>query len=356
MTENHTEKYYATIERLLDKFDRESRKLAFQARTIPEHEAWRKELRAKLREISGISKLHSCELASQLLESVQMDGYRRDKVVIQTEEGVWMPLYILVPDGMEEKERRPCMVAVHGHGSGGKYAVAGRRDIPAIKEAIERSNYDYGVQFVREGYVVFCPDARGAGERREYWMQGEDDKNFTGSSCVHLNNAAISLGYSLTGWCVWDFMRLVDYIETLTFCDVQRIGCSGFSGGGLQILWLAALDDRIKCTVVSGYFYGCKDALFHDPHCSCNYIPHFMEYADLGDLGALVAPRPLLIESGRQDHLNGERGLDNVTEQLEVTRRAFLLHGAEEKLYHHVFEGRHCWNGEKTYSFVRNRL
>lgn len=83
-----------------------------------------------------------------------------------------MPFYVLIPGGYKQGERRPCIIAAHGHGSGGKLSVAGRADIPEIKDAIKRVNYDYGVKLVKRGYIVFCPDARGFGERREFMLQG----------------------------------------------------------------------------------------------------------------------------------------------------------------------------------------
>ena len=74
-----------------------------------------------------------------------------------------MPLYVLIPDGLMPGERCPAVLAPHGHSSGGKYAVAGRRDLPEVAATIEQHNYDYGVQFVHQRLVVFCPDARGSG-------------------------------------------------------------------------------------------------------------------------------------------------------------------------------------------------
>ena len=77
----------------------------------------------------------------------------------------------------------------------------------------------------------------------------------------------------------------------------------------MQTLWASIFDSRICCAVISGYFYGYKEALI-DGHmnCSCNYVPHLYEHVDMGDLGALLAPMPLLIETGDADPLNGSSG------------------------------------------------
>lgn len=318
---------------------------------------WKDKVRSKLIEISGINNIEECSSNPQLIESIKLNGYIREKMIIQTEPGVWMPFYVLIPDKMVEDEKRPCIIAPHGHGFGGKYSVAGRVDIPIVKERIEEFNCDYGVQFVKEGYIVFCPEARGFGERREWTIQKDDEESFLQSSCKELNNIAICLGRSLTGMWVWDLMQLINYIETREDCNSEKIGCAGLSGGGLQTLWLAALDDRIKCAVVSGYFYGYKDSLLKlSNNCCCNYVPHLWEHVDMGDLGALIAPRAILIESGIQDGLNGERGIVNVTEQLEITLQAYKLYNAESSVYHHMFEGGHKWDGIETYKFVNKHL
>lgn len=353
----HIDKYYTSTGHLLEVYDRESRKLGLKAESIAEYEEWKKAARARLSDITGICRMEKCGLKAQRLESVQMDGYRRDKMLIQTEPDVWMPFYVLIPDGIKPGEKRPCMIAPHGHGSAGKFSPSGRSDIPAVADQIRVYNYDYGVQYTREGFIAFCPDARAFGERREWMKQSDDEDNFLTSTCVQLNHMAICLGRSLTGMWIWDLMRLIDYIETREDCDAGRVGCGGLSGGGLQTLWVSAMDDRVKCAVVSGYFYGYKDSLLRlSGNCGCNYVPHLWENVDMGDLGALIAPRPLLIETGTKDPLNGERGMANVKEQLEITSKAYKLFGAEDRLYHHVFEGEHLWNGEKTYEFIKKWL
>jgi hypothetical protein len=351
-----TETYYTSLEHYMNVFDETARSYALSAREYSEYAVWKANVRNKLVEISGINRMNSCDLLPRQLESVQLAGYRREKWIIQTEPDVWMPFYILLPD-KKIHDRNACVIAPHGHGSGGKFAVAGRRDIPAVDDAINEYNYDYGVQFVQQGYTVFCPDARGFGERRELTKQSDHEASFMSSSCVELNHIAICLGRTLTGMWVWDLMRLIDYVETREDCDSSKIGCAGLSGGGMQTLWLAAMDDRIRCAAVSGYLYGYKDSLLKQSwNCGCNYVPHLWEYVDMGDIGALIAPRPLIIETGTVDSLNGDRGVANASEQVEIIRSAYALFGREDQLYHHIFEGGHLWNGKETFRFMDTGL
>jgi hypothetical protein len=135
------------------------------------------------------------------------------------------------------------------------------------------------------------------------------------------------------------------------------VGCIGLSGGGLQTLYLSALDERVACAVISGYFYGVDDSLLYlSDNCDCNYVPRLWEYVDMGDLGALIAPRPLLIESARQDPLNGPRGIDNVIEQVDITRRAYDLLGAGDKIAHDMFDGGHTWHGTLAMAWLEEKL
>ncbi len=347
--------FYTALDYMTARFDATGRRMALRARTPEELALWQNDLRAELRRVIGLDTMRATPLNPRVTERVALDGYWRERVEIDTEPGVVMPLYVLTPADVRYEERRACMIAPHGHGSGGKLAPAGRSDIPRIAATIEQHNYDYGVQFVRQGFVVFCPDGRGFGERREIGRQSDAD--LMSSSCDLLNHMAIPLGQTVTGMWTWDLMRLIDYIATRPDCDARRLGCGGLSGGGLQTLWLAALDERVRCAIVSGYFYGCKESLLVlNGNCSCNYVPGLWQLADMGDIGALIAPRPLVIETGASDPLNGQSGLDNVLPQVAITRAAYHLLGAESLLVHDIFEGEHRWNGLRSIPFIKQKL
>jgi dienelactone hydrolase len=337
--------YYQSEQNLKNRFDALSRGLGFKARSRGEYDIWRRDLRAKLRELLGIDHMLPCDLNPRVTEIVQEDGYRRERIEIDTEPGVSMPFYALVPDNLTAPA--PPVIAAHGHDSGGKLTPAGIVGVPGIAERVKQYDYNYGQVAARRGYVVFCPDARGFGERRESCSQG-DDKLFN-SSCHQLAHMALPLGLTVAGMWAFDLMRLLDYIATRPECQGQPAGCIGLSGGGLQTLWLTALDDRVACAVVSGYFYGVKDSLLElSDNCDCNYVPHLWETADMGDIGALIAPRPLLIETGTIDDLNGTRGVPNVMEQYAITEKAYELLGCRERLDMDLFVGPHKWNGVKA--------
>ncbi len=347
--------FYTSESYLKTRFDAAHRRMGFRAGDLDEWRIWRTDLRARLQHLIGLDQMIPTALNPRVTAVVQCEGYLRERVEIDTEPGVTMPLFVLVPDEIAKqspsaepasagKRTAPAIIAAHGHDSGGKETVAGVDANPLVKDRILHYHYNYGQVAVQHGYVVFCPDARGFGERRETYSQ-TPDMTLNGS-CRQLAHMAVPLGMTVTGMWTWDLMRLLDYIALRPECQNQPVGCIGLSGGGLQTLWLAAMDERIQCAIDSGYFYGVKDSLLTlSDNCDCNYVPHLWEVADMGDLGALVAPRALLIESGYRDELNGARGFENVLEQFAITQKAYDLLGVQDRLDLATFDGPHMWNG-----------
>lgn len=339
-----TEKYYGSLAGMLKKYEKVFRSGCFQGETREEFEEWKSRSKKLLWELAGLNRMESCDLEPVVQERVTVaEGILREKVLLQVEPDTWMPVYILIPQG----EKKGTFLALPGHMGAGKYSVAGCSEIPAVKKSIEQFHYDYGMRLAGMGYVTLCPDCRGFGERRDEALQGDEPKQFLNSTCFHLAHMAEPLGQTVIGMCTWDFMRLIDYLYERGEWDVSQLGCVGFSGGGMQTLWLAALDERVKRVIISGYLYGYRDSLLVlNGNCSCNYVPHLWEHLDMGDIASLIVPRPLAVQSCRIDHLNGARGLENVYEQLEIVRKAYDLYGVPNALYHDIREGEHCFHPE----------
>lgn len=350
-------KYYGSLKNMEQKFDRYARKDCFKGSTAEEFDEWKKTSRAELSMLLGLDKMDTdAPMLPEILERETLEGgIVREKAVIQTEQDVWMPMYVLIPPVLDAAEssghKRRVFIAPPGHQGAGKYSVAGFYDIPAVADAIKKFNYDYGLQLAKLGFIVFCPDCRGFGERRDEKKQGDEEENFITSSCFHLSHMAEAIGETVIGMCTWDLIRLIDYIEWRAAqgdnLDTENISCLGFSGGGMQTLYLAALDERVKNVFISGYMYGYKDSLMIlNGNCSCNYVPHLWEHFDMGDIASLIVPRQLMIQSCRDDHLNGPRGIDNVYEQMEIIKKAYALYDAQDRVVHDIHEGGHCWHDE----------
>ena len=103
-------------------------------------------------------------------------------------------------------------------------------------------------------------------------------------------------GWHLMGERLWDLIRCVDYMQSLSIVDSQRIGCAGLSLGGEMTMWLGAMDERIMATVSAG-FLTTMDHMEQN-HCLCWKFDGLRELVDFADIYALTAPRPLQCQNG----------------------------------------------------------
>lgn len=314
--------------------------LAFNAETRDEWLSWRRALSAKLIELLGEWPA-PCTLDARTVERVEEETYFREKVFYQSEPGVYVPTYVLVPKDLKPGERRPAVVALHGHGSG-KDSVVG-----LIPDANPHNRY--AARFAEHGYVVIAPDARGFGERSEDFR-----KYAPRDGCNIAFMQAILMGVNLITLNISDDMRAVDYLAARPEVDPNRIGCIGLSFGGTRSMYLAALDDRIKVALISCYLTTFKAyALDKGNFCGSQFVPHLLKYADVADVTALIAPRPLLIENGISD-----RGfpVEASREAYSVLQRAYAAAGVPDHLARDEFEGGHEFSGRLAFDWFKRWL
>ena len=346
--------FLTSLNQLKDLFTRHGCRQRLKGNTPEELQAWQAESRVILRNVFGFDTFEPCDNKVIELDRTELPDHTRIKYVLQTEEKVYVPFFVLIPADLKAGEKRPAVICPNGHFARAKESVAAVREEENVLKDIDEFNLAYGEDFVKMGCIAFCPDARGFGERAERARQPEGEWKCT---CTHLNRMGIPLGRSALGMCIWDLVKLTDYITTRDDCDASNIGCGGLSGGGMQSMYLAAVDERIKCVCTSGYFYGALESLLTmNENCDCNYVPNMWKYFDMGDIAAMIAPRPLIIETGEKDPLNGESGINNITPQLEIAQKAYSVTGCDDKIIHVVFDAGHAWGGHETYPFFERYL
>lgn len=305
--------------------------LRFKGENTNEFNIWKKMTKEKLKELMGLNLMKAVPLNFRELNCESKEGYILRKCLIDTMKNLTMPFYILEPENKNGK----AAIAIHGHGSDGKEGLVGK-EAESYKSSIEKFNYKYAYELADKGYTVFIPDLLGSGERT---LGIYKDKT---SECNDINNALISLGMSLQGVVLFENMCLVEYISQ---SDYEEIVCCGFSGGGHSALWLSVMEDKIKKAIVSGFFHSFKDTLIYNNRCGCNFIPNQWRYVDMGDILALAAPKEIYIETGKDDNLNGVRGIEGVYEQLEIANRCYMLFN--EKVDIKICNGAHKWYGSQ---------
>ena len=52
-------------------------------------------------------------------------------------------------------------------------------------------------------------------------------------------------------------------------------------------------------------------------HCPCNFIPGIRQFFNMGDLGGLIAPRPLVVVCGAEDPIFPIEGVEETFEQIQ---------------------------------------
>lgn len=112
-----------------------------------------------------------------------------------------------------------------------------------------------------------------------------------------------SRGYTPAGVEVWNAMRALDYLQSRSDVDGARLGVTGLSGGGAMSWFLAAADGRIACCVPvcqTGSIEQHAADRTVDGHCDCAFWINLHRWCT-PDVGALIAPRPLLVASGTED-------------------------------------------------------
>jgi pimeloyl-ACP methyl ester carboxylesterase len=306
---------------------------------------WQAELRAKLRDCLGVQP-ELIEPEAHLLESTRHDDYVRERWVLRTETDFWLPFYLLLPKN--SIGRMPTVIALNGHGPG-KSRTVGIASALAEEEIIRDGHEDYGLQAVREGYIAFCPDQRGFGEATD-----EDHLNQPYHvSCQYSAGRSLMLGRSLLGERIWDVSRTIDWLNTRADVEPGRIACVGHSGGGTAALFASALEPRIKAAVVNGYLCSWGRSIYAVGHCPCNYVPNLAQYADCGDIGGLIAPRPLLINAGEQDDIFP---IDGAQDAYETVLAAYAESGAADRTQFYVGPDGHRFYPEPVWPFLRRWL
>jgi dienelactone hydrolase len=343
---------YRTLPGLWQEYADTGRSFAFKAESGAEAREWQQRLRAELVALLGGFPAQACDLSPSILETRAEDGFICQKIAIQTFPGQFMPCLVLAPHHPTGTDPLKPVIALHGHGSWGAKAIVKAPEDPLGAALNQQLNYEYAGQLARRGYMVFVPELRGFGERMEAPEYREGEPQWI-SSCYAVATSALLLGKTLLGLRIYDVMRLVDYIRALPEPLAATLGCVGLSGGGMVTFFTTALDARITCAVVSGYFNTFRNSIMAVRHCLCNFVPGIVRAAEMVDIAGLVAPRPLLVESGTQDPIFPTLATQQAYQELQ---KIYAVFDAVPNLDIDVFQGEHAWSGRKAYDWLAKWL
>jgi len=239
--------------------------------------SYKSKVRKRFREILG--RPERTPLSPVVTGILVRDGYRIEKILIQSRPDFYVPINLYVPT--DRSAPMPAVLRPLGHAPDGKAF----------------GNYQATfINLAQKGYVVCAYDPLGQGEREPYMAKTGNHHYIQGYQCMPSR-------YHLAQYFIWDGIRCLDYLETRPEVDRNRIACAGCSGGGALTNYLAALDDRIALAVPASWIaestWLTRDGGLHPE----SWFPDMCSPYGPGtrQLLACIAPRPLLILGNDND-------------------------------------------------------
>ncbi len=268
-------------------------------------------------------------ITARIDRSYVHDGLAIEEISWQLPYGPPTQAVVLKPAGA--MGRLPAVLALHDHG---RFKFFGKEKIaqtgPAVHPVVVQHRADayeglaWANELAHRGYVVLVHDAYAFGSRKvrlaevppELRGSVQDDADdspagvaaYNDWAAEHEHVMAKSLFSAGTTWpgvfAVEDRVAL-DVLCARPDVDPGRVGCAGLSGGGLRTVFLAGLDDRIKCTVCIGMMTTWRDHLLYKSytHTWMCFVPLLPRDLDFPEIIGLRAPLPTLVINAREDPL-----------------------------------------------------
>lgn len=277
-------------------------------------------LRRQLYEMLGLQPLPArSDLKAKVTGTTERDGVIVENILFQSRPGLYVTANFYRPS--EQDGPLPTILYVCGHG---KVMIDG------VSYGNKVHYQHHGSWFARNGYTCLMIDTLQLGEiegihhgthRYDRWWWN-------------------SRGYTPAGVEAWNSIRALDYLETRPEVDKEKFGVTGRSGGGAYTYWVSALDERVKvCAPVAGIASmknhivdGCIEG-----HCDCMFMVNTYRW-DFPLLGALIAPRPMLILNTDDDRIFP---LDGVVDVFQKTRQVYEAMDARNDLGLAIYQGPH---------------
>ena len=179
-------------------------------------------------------------------------------------------------------------------------------------------------ELARRGFAVLVHDAFAFASRRvrvgdlpavirkdmkEVNPESEDEikaYNRFASDHEHLmSKSLLCAGTTWPGVFTAEDQRALDYLCSRDDVDPARVGCAGLSGGGLRTVYLAGLDDRIRCACCVGMMTTWRDYLLNKcyTHTWMVYIPGIPLDLDYPEILGLRVPLATLVQNNNEDQL-----------------------------------------------------
>jgi cephalosporin-C deacetylase-like acetyl esterase len=258
--------------------------------------------------------------------AITRSGYRIEKLIYESEPGIFIPSLLYVPDAGASKKAAVLMVT-----GDGKAASASEAE-----------------QFAASGTLVLSIDMRGTGETRvDTDVNSREFDHYFGD----FNNimTALLVGKTMAGMRALDISRGVDLLTSRKEVDPNQVYGYGKDEGALPLLYATVLDGRIRRVMLDGMLVSYESVVNSRVNRRIleGVAPGMLKYYDLQDLVAAMAPRDVWIVNGT-DPMGHELPGSEVTKEYRRALEAFSQQGAAQAI--HIRDRR---PGQDTTPFYR---
>lgn len=258
----------------------------------------------------------SGQLKYEIFEKKENEDYTVEKVLLETFPGYYATgnLYRPKPDPANPSRRYPGVLCPHGHWTNARLAHTADDSVLAARS----------ISFARQGYVCFAYDMVGYSDNKALL-----DHNFGG-------RREALWGIIPAGFQLYTSLKALDFLRSLPDVEPKRIACTGASGGGTQTFLLYAVDERIKAAapvnMISAHMQG---------GCKCENAPQLRLDINNMDIGATMAPRPLMLVCATGDWTKN-------TPEVEypAIRSIYELYRKPDLVAYHLVDAEHNYNKE----------
>ena len=295
-----------------------------------EFKKWQSDVIVKYKELLGMPEFTEQPDPVKISEN-KRDGYRAEKWEFYPDDYTAVPFIMLVPDGVDNINKAPCVVCVGG-AAHSKEFISGEPliDLPNCSQQRKPEINLMAKYYVEQGYVAIAVDNHAMCEIGLPVVDHEKDyMNFYSMS--ELIYGYICNGTTYEGMQTFNLVNLIKKIPTFGFVDMSKLAVSAHSLGTVPVLSAALFCEEVCAVVFNDYLGNVKNSFmciteteegnmgktgegyFHS-------VPGMFKFFDTPDLCAALAPRYLTINEGGADVY------------FDIVRRGYALAGAEDKL------------------------
>lgn len=256
---------------------------------------------------------------------IKKKGFRIEKIIYESFPGFYVTGCLFLPEKI--KSKAPAVLNVMGHN----------------QESFRAELYQVIIQnLVKKGIIVFAIDPIGQGEHVQNYDPevGFSSVGYSVEEHCYTGNQCFLSGSSLAKYFTWDGIRAIDYLVSRKEVDPERIGVTGFSGGGTVTSYIMAFDDRVKVAIPCSWSTASRRQLETKgaQDAESEFYHGLKSGITFEDLVEVRAPKPTLLTFVSQDEYLSHQG---AMEAYKEAKLAYEALGATKNLKFVEDDSRH---------------